>query len=96
MFFGLFILWPSLLSPIPLVAIPGYARVAKIKEQLLFQGLGEHCQYREKAGRFIHNVVVRLGLIEDEYSFISLLSVTQLSLSIDARWSSRRRVKWTA
>jgi len=54
MFFGFFSLWPNLFTLIPLVAIPGYYRVALEEERLLIRRFGdEYEKYRKKTGRFI-------------------------------------------
>jgi len=54
MFFGLFFLWPTLFTLAPMVAIPGYYRVAIKEEKLLLQRFGnEYAEYQKKTGRFI-------------------------------------------
>ncbi|NWG11861.1 isoprenylcysteine carboxylmethyltransferase family protein [Candidatus Bathyarchaeota archaeon] len=53
MFFGLFFIWPNLLTPISLLAIPGYFSVASKEEQLLAQRFGdEYLNYQKRTGRF--------------------------------------------
>lgn len=54
MFIGLLAIWPSWLTLIPLVAIPGYFRVTFQEDKLLEQRFGrEYLKYQEKTGRFI-------------------------------------------
>jgi len=54
MFFGLFFLWPNLFTLFPLLAIPGYSRVALQEEKLLVQRFDEeYLEYQRKTGRFM-------------------------------------------
>jgi protein-S-isoprenylcysteine O-methyltransferase Ste14 len=54
MFFGLFFLWPNLLTLFPLTAIPGYFRVTFREEELLTARFGdEYRKYQRKTRRFI-------------------------------------------
>lgn len=54
MFFGLFCLWSNVFTVFPLVAIPGYFRVASEEEGLLKQRFGEeYVEYQRKTGRFV-------------------------------------------
>lgn len=54
MFIGLFTLLPSVLTLIPLAAIPGYYRVTLQEEKLLAKRFGnEYAEYQRKTGRFI-------------------------------------------
>lgn len=54
MFIGLLAIWPSWLTLIPLVAIPGYFRVTFQEDKLLEQRFGrEYLKYQKKTGRFI-------------------------------------------
>lgn len=54
MFIGFFALLPSVLTLIPLAAIPGYYRVTLKEEELLTTRFGnEYEKYQKKTGRFI-------------------------------------------
>jgi protein-S-isoprenylcysteine O-methyltransferase Ste14 len=54
MFTGLLLTWLNLVALIPLVAIPGYAKIAVTEEELLKQRFGdEYLKYMESTGRFI-------------------------------------------
>jgi protein-S-isoprenylcysteine O-methyltransferase Ste14 len=54
MFIGLFAIWPSWLTLIPLAAIPGYFRVTFREEKLLEKRFGsQYLDYQRKTGRFI-------------------------------------------
>jgi len=54
MFFGLFFLWPNLLTLFPMTAVPGYYHVTLEEERLLTQRFGdEYLKYQKKTGRFI-------------------------------------------
>lgn len=54
MFVGLFLAWLNFVAVVPLVAIPGYARVTEAEEELLTRRFGEeYTRYREKTGRFL-------------------------------------------
>jgi protein-S-isoprenylcysteine O-methyltransferase Ste14 len=53
MFMGLPLLLFNLTTLVPLIAIPGYASLAKYEEQLLIQRFGdEYVEYQKKTGRF--------------------------------------------
>jgi len=61
MFTGLFAVWPSLLSLIPLVGIPGYFSVTFQEEKLLERHCGEeYLKYQTKTGRFFPKLKVRV------------------------------------
>jgi protein-S-isoprenylcysteine O-methyltransferase Ste14 len=54
MFFGLFFLWLNPFTAIPLLAIPGYVRVASEEEKLLARHFGdEYVEYQKRTGRFM-------------------------------------------
>jgi len=54
MFIGLFTVWPSLFTLVPLAAVPGYSRVALKEEELLTKRFGnEYLEYMRKTGRFL-------------------------------------------
>lgn len=54
MFIGLFALWPNVLTIVPLLAIPGYSRIAVDEERLLEQRFGTaYVEYRNRTGRFV-------------------------------------------
>ena len=54
MFSGLLLTWLNLVALIPLVAIPGYAKIAVTEEELLKQRFGDaYMRYMESTGRFI-------------------------------------------
>lgn len=54
MFTGLFAIWPSWLTLVPLVAIPSYFSVTLQEERLLEQRFGcEYLEYQRNTGRFI-------------------------------------------
>jgi len=54
MFLGLFIIWPSIITVIPLAAIPGYVLVTYQEEKLLEKRFGdEYEEYRKKTRRFM-------------------------------------------
>lgn len=54
MFIGLFAIWPSWLTLIPLAAIPGYFPVTFREEKLLEKRFGsQYLDYQRKTGRFI-------------------------------------------
>jgi len=53
LFFGLFFIWPAWTSLLPLVAIPGYVRVAKAEEKMLIHRFGdEYLVYQKEVGQF--------------------------------------------
>jgi protein-S-isoprenylcysteine O-methyltransferase Ste14 len=61
MFIGLLAIWPSWLTLIPLIAIPGYFRVTFQEEKLLEQRFGrEYMKYQKKTGRFIPKLWQRI------------------------------------
>jgi protein-S-isoprenylcysteine O-methyltransferase Ste14 len=54
MFLGLFILWPSLITLIPIAAVPSYVLVTYQEERHLEKRFGEEYeQYRKKTRRFL-------------------------------------------
>lgn len=54
MFLGLFIIWPSIITVIPLAAISGYVLVTYQEEKLLEKRFGdEYEEYRKKTRRFM-------------------------------------------
>lgn len=54
MFAGLFLLWPSALTVLPWVAVPGYVGASRDEEKLLVQHFGdEYEEYRNRVGQFI-------------------------------------------
>ena len=53
LFTGLLIMWPNLLTLVPLVAIPGYIKATDKEEKLLEAHFGnEYKDYQRKTGRF--------------------------------------------
>jgi len=57
MFFGLFFLWLSLFTLLPLIAVPAYYRITFDEEKLLARRFGdEYAEYQKKTGRFIPRV----------------------------------------
>jgi len=57
MFFGLFFLWPTSFTLLPIIAIPGYYLVTVQEERLLTQRFGdEYLEYKKKTGRFIPRI----------------------------------------
>src|SRR4030042_1743023 len=53
LFTGLLVVWPNLLTLVPLVAIPGYIKATDKEEKLLEAHLGnEYKKYQRKTGRF--------------------------------------------
>jgi protein-S-isoprenylcysteine O-methyltransferase Ste14 len=57
MFIGFLFAWPSWLSLIPLIAIPGYFQVTFQEERLLELRFGEeYLKYQRKTGRFIPRI----------------------------------------
>jgi len=54
MFVGLFPVLLSVVALLPLMAIPGYVRVARVEEELLVERFGEgYMEYMERTGRFL-------------------------------------------
>jgi len=54
MFFGFFFIWLNLVAIFPLLAIPGYLRVATKEEELLTCRFGEeYVSYQKTTGRFL-------------------------------------------
>ena len=54
MFVGLFLAWLNVVALVPLAAIPGYAMLTEVEEELLTMRFGEeYTRYREKTGRFL-------------------------------------------
>src|SRR4030042_1122460 len=54
MFLGFILLWPNIITLIPLAAIPGYTRVTFQEEKLLEQRFGdEYREYQRRTGRFV-------------------------------------------
>ena len=54
MFFGFFLIWPSLLSILPWLAIPGYYHLTFEEEKLLTRRFGdEYLEYRKRTGRLL-------------------------------------------
>ena len=57
MFIGFLFIWPTWLSLIPLIAIPGYYQVTLQEERLLERRFGEeYLKYQKKTGRFIPRI----------------------------------------
>ncbi|HVO37193.1 MAG TPA: isoprenylcysteine carboxylmethyltransferase family protein [Candidatus Acidoferrum sp.] len=53
-FIGLFLLWPTPFTLIPLAAVPGYYLVTEQEEKLLTERFGtEYTEYQKRTGRFI-------------------------------------------
>jgi len=53
MFLGLFFLWPTLFSLVPLAAILGYWRVVPAEERVLLERFGNaYAEYQKRTGRF--------------------------------------------
>ncbi|MEM2101941.1 MAG: isoprenylcysteine carboxylmethyltransferase family protein [Candidatus Bathyarchaeia archaeon] len=53
LFFGLFFIWPTWTSLLPLVAIPGYVRVAEAEEKMLIHRFGDdYLVYQKEVGQF--------------------------------------------
>ncbi|MEM2119149.1 MAG: isoprenylcysteine carboxylmethyltransferase family protein [Candidatus Bathyarchaeia archaeon] len=54
MFLSLPLTWPSIITLVPLAAIPGYIKVAVKEEELLTKRFGEnYLAYKKKTGRFL-------------------------------------------
>jgi len=54
MFIGLFIIWPSIVTLVPLAAVPGYILVTYQEEKLLEKRFGqEYVEYQKRTGRFL-------------------------------------------
>ena len=54
MFFGLLLMLLDPIALVPLIAIPGYIRLAAYEETLLIQEFGEaYIHYKRRTGRFI-------------------------------------------
>lgn len=53
MFFGLLLIWLNLIAVLPLMAIPGYMKIAAHEEELLIRRFGEkYLEYQKTTGRF--------------------------------------------
>ena len=51
MFTGLFLLWPGIITILPLVAVPGYIRATSEEEKLLLKRFGaDYAEYQRKTG----------------------------------------------
>jgi len=54
LFVGLFLTLLNLITLIPLIAVPGYLRVATIEEELLTERFGKaYLEYKRKTGKFL-------------------------------------------
>jgi len=54
MFVGLFLLWPSVFTFFPMLAIPGYYQITFEEERLLVLRFGEeYVNYQNRTGRFV-------------------------------------------
>jgi len=54
MFLGLFSLWPYWLTLLPVIAVPGYIRIAFQEERLLLRRFGcQFLEYQKRTGQFI-------------------------------------------
>lgn len=57
MFAGVFLLWPTVFTILPWVAIPGYIGATFEEEKLLVQRFGaDYLEYQRKAGRFLPRI----------------------------------------
>jgi protein-S-isoprenylcysteine O-methyltransferase Ste14 len=57
MFLGLFLTWLNIIALLPLVAIPGYIKVAAKEEELLKGRFGEeYIRYQKATGRFLPKI----------------------------------------
>ncbi len=66
MFVGLLLTWLNPVALMPLMAIPGYVKVAATEEELLVMRFGEeYLKYQKAVGRFLPRLTRRLG-IENE------------------------------
>jgi protein-S-isoprenylcysteine O-methyltransferase Ste14 len=57
MFIGFLLMWQNALALIPLIAIPGYARITNREEEMLVTTFGT--KYRKHVGRFLPRISVR-------------------------------------
>jgi protein-S-isoprenylcysteine O-methyltransferase Ste14 len=66
MFIGLFFLWPSIITLLPFIAIPGYFLVTFDEEKLLVDRFGQdYEEYIKKTGRFIPKFQKHIGKNKD-------------------------------
>jgi protein-S-isoprenylcysteine O-methyltransferase Ste14 len=64
LFTGLLVMWPNLLTFVPLVAIPGYIRATDKEERLLEAHFGnEYKEYQRRTGRFFPRLSKKSDLI---------------------------------
>jgi len=57
MFFGMFLSWSNVFTVLPLLAIPGYHRVAVEEERFLVKRFGDdYLEYQRATGRFIPKI----------------------------------------
>lgn len=64
LFTGLLIVWPNLLTFVPLVAIPGYIKATDKEERLLEAHFGnEYKEYQRRTGRFFPRLSKKSDLI---------------------------------
>jgi protein-S-isoprenylcysteine O-methyltransferase Ste14 len=57
LFSGLFFMLLNLLATVPLLAIPGYLRLAPYEEQLLIKRFGkDYLEYQKRTGRFLPSI----------------------------------------
>jgi protein-S-isoprenylcysteine O-methyltransferase Ste14 len=69
MFIGFLFAWPSWLSLIPLIAIPGYFQVTFQEERLLERRFGEeYLKYQRKTGRFIPRIKTHVEEMQKDSS----------------------------
>jgi protein-S-isoprenylcysteine O-methyltransferase Ste14 len=60
MFIGFLLMWQNALALIPLIAIPGYARITNREEEMLVATFGtKYLEYRKHVGRFLPRISVR-------------------------------------
>jgi protein-S-isoprenylcysteine O-methyltransferase Ste14 len=60
MFIGFLLMWQNALALIPLIAIPGYARITNREEEMLVATFGtKYREYRKHVGRFLPRISVR-------------------------------------
>ena len=57
MFFGLFLLWPNILTVLTIFAIPGYVKITGYEEEMLIKRFGdEYRNYQRKVGKFLPRI----------------------------------------
>ena len=57
MFFGLFLLWPNILTALTIFAIPGYVKITGYEEEMLIKRFrDEYRNYQRKVGKFLPRI----------------------------------------